>query len=408
MHPSATPTTSEKDNSKSRIFRHMEDRTSLCRFAHLRARTSVATPANHYKSACITSNDDLVMALRFLRSGTLEAPSLCHAVVEWDINGRTPGGTTKYWLNSERATPTRILPPQGLLPNLHTLRFHCWDWPLYIEPDFLSALRHMTTITQLHLHHCTFMLGECLSTILFNLPKLTELTLDSVRWGDPTPGYGPQGEFTTVPSLAQRTLPLRKLRIRSPYNYGPFFAWLVDHKCVKVRHLELTMFDSENGRHAAWYVQYLGSALETLVCGLCPPVQKQSPEDNWLFLQCNPRLRKLSFDIYDAQSHYANWIHKVLATASSCPLTTVAFALALGSRQTLWSQPWETVHGLLTTGWKSSLREVAITHHSHWQFVADAKPFFFARFPELAKRGILSVYNIETEDSIATRPRAYQ
>ncbi|KAH9892808.1 hypothetical protein C8Q73DRAFT_791810 [Cubamyces lactineus] len=402
--PSTTPYTTEIIH---KVFGDpAETYRSMSRFAHVGGRrTNVARP----KNVRITSAGDLEMALRILKSDTQIAAPLRSAVTEWDLNGRIPGRAAKFWLNQgDRAHPS-LLPPPGVLPNLCALRIRSWN-SQFVEQDFLSALHRLTTVTELHLHNCTFLSGEHFTAILFSLPSLTELTLDNVSWRDVDghPGQGSSGQFTSPFWCARYPLPLHTLRIRAPCNSGPLFKWLVERKCVHVRHLELTMFDQDNARHAAWYVQHLGYALETLVCGLVLYAAKESPEGDWLHLQHNPNLRALSIDIYDAQPHYCNWIHKVLTSASRCPLESVAFALSLGYNELLWSEPWEIVHNLFTTYWRSTLREVAVTHYAQWQFVPDAEPLFRARFPELARRGILSVYNIETEESVDTKVGTYQ
>ncbi|KAI0655904.1 hypothetical protein C8Q70DRAFT_1057106 [Cubamyces menziesii] len=389
------------------IFVSLEEaRKSLCQFANTHSRSTGVVRPRYARSARITSTEDRETALRILSSNASRAAALHTYVVEWDIHGRVPGRAGKPWLKPGEKAPTSMLPPR-VLPNLCALRIRCWE-SQYIEKDFLGALYRLGGITELHLHHCTFKTSESLSAILFSLPELAELTLDSVTWSERKPGCGPPDQFTSPPWCAKHALALRTLRIRSPCNSGPFFRWLVEQKCVNVQNVELTMFDEDNGRYAAWYLQHLGNALQTLVCGLCPRASGRSPEGDWLHLHYNPNLRALSIAIYDALPHYSNWIHKALASATRCPLASVSFSLSLGHHETLWSKPWEAVHNLLTTNWTSTLREVAVTHHAHWQFVADATPLFTARFPGLAARGILSVYNVETEDSITTRPGTYQ
>ncbi|KAH9892807.1 hypothetical protein C8Q73DRAFT_791809 [Cubamyces lactineus] len=382
---------------KHEIFSYLaEDRNALCRFAHVHRSWTDSAQYELFKNARITSPRGLRSALGILASE--HSSHLRVAVSEWILRGKAPGSTARSWISLEDS-PGEWLPHPSLVPRLRSLRFEHWD-PPRIKPTFYDGLLKLTTLTELHLHNCAFKSSQTLADLLFYIPRLSSLTLFGVRWD------GPRGDFMSSEWTTDRLLSLRTLRIRAPRaDYGPMFRWLVQHNCVAVRHLEATMFDVENARHAGWYVQQLGLELEELVFGLCLP----TTHDPWKFDQMslgnNRNLRSLSFDIHDEQPFYSHWIYKVLGSASKCPLKTVAFSLALRSRDTLCSTPWEIIHETLTTGWKGTLRQVAVTHHADWRFMEDATPAFFAHFPELALRGMLSVYNVETEDSAATRRR---
>ncbi|KAJ8468696.1 hypothetical protein ONZ51_g9479 [Trametes cubensis] len=382
---------------KHEIFSYLaEDRISLCRFAHVHRSWTDSAQYELFKNARITSAHGLQSALGILASE--HSSHLRYAVAEWTLRGKIPGSTARSWLSSEDA-PGEWLPAPNLAPRLHSVRFQHWD-PPRIKPSFFDRLFKLTSLTELHLHDCSFKSTQTLSDLFFYIPHLGSLTLFGVRWD------GPRGEFTSSDWTADRPLNLHTLRIRTPRaDYGPFFRWLVQHKCVGVRHLEVTMFDHQNARQAGWYVEKLGPGLEELVFGLCLPATGEPWAYDQMNLQNNRNLRSLSFDIHDAQPFFSHWIYKVLGSAAKSPLRTIAFSLSLLSRDVLFSTPWEVIHDALMTDWKGTLRQVAVTHHADWRFMEDAKPAFFERFPELARRGMLSVYNVETEDSAATRRR---
>ncbi|KAI0334987.1 hypothetical protein GY45DRAFT_971179 [Cubamyces sp. BRFM 1775] len=380
---------------KHEIFSYLtEDRKSLCSFAHVHR--SWTDPAQYelFRRARITSPDCLKSALDILSSE--RSSHLGVAVGEWILSGKAPGSIAKSWLSAGE-TPGEWLPDPSLVPHLRSLRLEYWE-PPRINPAFFDGMSKLTNLSELHLHNCTFRNTQVFADVLFHAKRIGTLTLSGVKW------ESLKGDFTPTVSHREHFVPLETLRIRNPRtDYGPLFRWFAKH-VVSPRYLEVTMCDPENARHVGWYIQQAGYRLEEFVCGLCLPATDDPWEFDYLNLEDSRMLRTLSFDIYDSQPFYLHWVYKVLSSATVCPLQDVAFSLALRSRASLWSVPWEVIHSLFTTEWKKTLRHVAITHRSDWRFLEDATSAFVDRFPELAKRRKLSVFNVETEDSAATRP----
>lgn len=91
------------------------------------------------------------------------------------------------------------------------------------------------------------------------------------------------------------------------------------------------------------------------------------------------------------------WVGSVLDSAVALPLRHVALSLTLDHRKTLWGAAWGAIHGALTTYWRQTLEDVVVTHCAVPGFLQDVQPLFKERFPELLRRGMLSVV-VDTQD----------
>ncbi len=192
-----------------------------------------------------------------------ESSTLCALVIDLTISGKLRD-TVKPWLcgNVELSA---LIPKSTYLPRLRTLRIEHWD-RVHFKPAFWKVLRRLKNVTELHLRGCHFHSSCHIEDFVFAFPRLTTLTIDSVRWiGDRERVFVRRDEY------ADRVLSLHTLRICNPFEYGPLFQWLSAHRCVGVRHLALVRFDVLNIRPAEVFVRELGSSLESLTFGIYLP-----------------------------------------------------------------------------------------------------------------------------------------
>ncbi|KAL7281255.1 hypothetical protein ACG7TL_004563 [Trametes sanguinea] len=318
---------------------------------------------------------------------TLEtSPHLRKNVIELSISGDT------LRCGVRPTDPILQIPAPTLLPNLRSLRFTGFD-EVFRSSKSIAHVGGYLDVTELHLHRCRVLAPVHLEQLLYSFPHLTTLTLDSVRWAGDNEPYK-----VTFGQLPERALQLRTLRISNPYEYAPFFQWLIQSKCaVRVRHLELIRFDVYNLRPAGKFVTELCEPLESLTLGYNLPTYCDHGERR-IDLRMNHKLRSLTLQIYDCQGDYVRWANTLLLSALESPLERIAFSLTLDSRQTLWNEAWSTLHASLTTYWPATLKEVAFTHYAVPGFLQNVEPLFQERFVELKRRRILSVTVVRSQD----------
>ncbi|KAI0633351.1 hypothetical protein C8Q77DRAFT_782588 [Trametes polyzona] len=346
------------------------------------------TPSVQYilfRSARVSSSTAAHNFARTLR----ESPALRTRVLELTICGKLRDAV-QPWICG-KIDPIALLPGTTLLPRLRTLRLEFWD-RVHFTAKFWTHLARLKTVVALHLRCCHFQSSTHIEDLVFAFPRLESLALDAVRWsGDRDRVFARREQYN------DRKLELRKLYICNPYEYAPVFQWLIAHRCVNVRHLELVRFDVFNIRSAAAYVTMLGPVLESLTFGIYLPAACD-PSARRLDLTQNTSLRSLSLQIYDVDGHSVRWVNSVLVSAIELPLARVALALTLDNGKTLWRGAWNAIHGALTAYWRPTLREVQFTHHAVPGFLKDVGPVFAERFPELVKREVMSVV-VDTQDA---------
>ncbi|KAI0356216.1 hypothetical protein OH77DRAFT_1423819 [Trametes cingulata] len=284
-----------------------------------------------------------------------------------------------------------LFPSAVLLPRLRVLRFEYWD-PVQLRPKFWARLRQFGGVSDLHLRCCHFYASSHIEDLLFSFPRLVSLTLDSVRWGGDR-----EQMFVQRPGYHDRVLPLQRLSICNPYEYGPIFQWLKLHRALSVRHLELIRFDFFNVQRAAVYVKEVGSSLESLTLGLYLPAWC-NPSARFIDLGHNESLHTLSLQVYDVSEDCVPWVNSVLVSAVELPLARIELSFTLDHRKTLWTDAWGAIRDTLTAYWRPTLREVVFTHHAVPGFLQDAAPLVVERFKELDERGVLSVV-VDVQDS---------